>query len=85
MVRLAPYFPEITTAITIRRHLQEIVEELQCTLLQKLPDGAKLSIALDCWTPPFHQAFMAITVSNPMLLKKVKHNSAQIGPCMRAM
>jgi hypothetical protein len=26
-----------------------------------LPPGAKLSIALDCWTLPFHQAFMAIT------------------------
>jgi hypothetical protein len=56
MVRLPPYFPEIPTAITIRRHLQEIVEERQCTLLQMLPDGAKLSIALDCWTSPFHQA-----------------------------
>jgi hypothetical protein len=26
-----------------------------------LPSGAKLSIALDCWTSPFRQAFMAIT------------------------
>jgi hypothetical protein len=26
-----------------------------------LPTGAKLSIALDCWTSPFHQVFMAIT------------------------
>lgn len=61
MVRLAPCFPEIPTATTVRRHLQEIVKERQYTLLQKLPDGAKLSIALDCWTSPFHQAFMAIT------------------------
>lgn len=26
-----------------------------------LPSDAKLSLALDCWTSPFHQAFMAIT------------------------
>ena len=26
-----------------------------------LPEGAKISIALDCWTSPFTQAFMAIT------------------------
>lgn len=61
IARLAPCFPEIPTATTVRRHLQEIVEERQYALLQKLPDGAKLSIALDCWTSPFRQAFMAIT------------------------
>ena len=26
-----------------------------------LPEDAKLSISLDCWTSPFQQAFMAIT------------------------
>ncbi|KAJ5316466.1 hypothetical protein N7476_006773 [Penicillium atrosanguineum] len=26
-----------------------------------LPEGAKISIALDCWTSPFTQVFMAIT------------------------
>ncbi|KAJ5378259.1 uncharacterized protein N7496_005668 [Penicillium cataractarum] len=61
MARLAPCFPKIPTATTVRRHLQEIVEERQYTLLQKLPNSAKLSIALDCWTSPFRQAFMAIT------------------------
>jgi len=45
----------------VRRHLQELVEEQQHTVLQTLPSGAKLSIALDCWTSPFHQAFMAVT------------------------
>jgi hypothetical protein len=30
-------------------------------VLSLLPTGAKLSIALDCWTSPFQQAFMAIT------------------------
>jgi hypothetical protein len=61
MVRLAPCFPDIPAATTIRRHLQEIVQERQYTLLQNLPKGAKISIALDCWTSPFRQAFMAIT------------------------
>jgi hypothetical protein len=30
-------------------------------MLDRLPSGTKLSIALDCWTSPFQQAFMAIT------------------------
>lgn len=30
-------------------------------MLSKLPKGSYLSIALDCWTSPFSQAFMAIT------------------------
>ena len=30
-------------------------------MLSKLPPGSSLSIALDCWTSPFGQAFMAIT------------------------
>lgn len=61
MARLAPTMPEIPSAFTVRRHLREIVEQRQCTLLRKLPQGAKLSIALDCWTSPFRQSFMAVT------------------------
>lgn len=57
----APTIPEIPSARTIRRHLQETVRERQDSLLQTLPEGAKLSIALDCWTSPFRQAFMAVT------------------------
>ena len=45
----------------VRRQLQEMVEERQRGLLRKLPVGAKLSIAVDCWTSPFRQAFMAVT------------------------
>lgn len=30
-------------------------------MLDKLPEGSQISIALDCWTSPFRQAFMAIT------------------------
>jgi hypothetical protein len=33
----------------------------QKKILEKLPSGTKMSIALDCWTSPFRQAFMAIT------------------------
>ena len=61
MARLAPSCPEIPSAKTIRRRLQDIVKERQHSLLQKLPPGAKLSVALDCWTSPFRQAFMAVT------------------------
>jgi hypothetical protein len=45
----------------IRTELQAFVKEQQQGLLRKLPLGAKLSLALDCWTSPFRQAFMAVT------------------------
>jgi hypothetical protein len=61
MARLAPSMPEIPSAFTVRRHLREIVEQRQYTLLRKLPQGAKLSVALDCWTSPFRQSFIAVT------------------------
>jgi hypothetical protein len=61
IAQLAPSFPEIPSAYMVRRYLQELVQERQCTLLQTLPTGAKLSITLDCWTSPFRQAFMAVT------------------------
>ncbi|KAG2000826.1 hypothetical protein GB937_010790 [Aspergillus fischeri] len=38
-------------------HSQDIRRFIQ----EGLPTGAKLSIALDCWTSPFRQAFMAVT------------------------
>lgn len=30
-------------------------------MLSRLPDGSRLSIAVDCWTSPFRQAFIAVT------------------------
>jgi hypothetical protein len=30
-------------------------------VLAKLPESSRISIALDCWTSPFRQAFIAIT------------------------
>jgi hypothetical protein len=53
--------PEIPSAKVMRRQLRDLVRENQKSILQKLPSGAKLSLALDCWTSPFRQAFMAIT------------------------
>lgn len=41
--------------------LQGFITEYQQKTLQQLPSGAKMSIALDCWTSPFKHAFMAIT------------------------
>lgn len=38
-----------------------MVKEDQEKVLSELPTGGKLSIALDCWTSPFQQAFMAVT------------------------
>jgi hypothetical protein len=41
--------------------MRALVQEKQKTILDKLPAGAKLSLAVDYWTSPFQQAFMAIT------------------------
>jgi hypothetical protein len=57
----APSPPTIPSADTIRRRLQSQVQKRQQQTLQMLPQNAKISIALDCWTSPFSQAFMAIT------------------------
>lgn len=59
--RLAPTQPQIPSAITMRSRLRGYVQEQQRSILEKLPPTAKLSIALDCWTSPFRQAFMAVT------------------------
>ncbi|KAG0160746.1 hypothetical protein PDIDSM_8276 [Penicillium digitatum] len=51
----------IPSARTIRRHLDITIQNNQKGILQRLPEGCRLSIALDCWTSPFQQAFVAIT------------------------
>ncbi|KAJ5471453.1 hypothetical protein N7530_008810 [Penicillium desertorum] len=53
--------PVIPSADTIRRRLGSLVKDRQQRILRTLPSGSKISIALDCWTSPFSQAFMAIT------------------------
>lgn len=52
----------LPSAKTLRRRLRDEVTVRQESQLQDLPDDAKVSLALDCWTSPFQQAFMAITV-----------------------
>jgi hypothetical protein len=59
--RLSPTKPSIMSPKTARRRLQNMVKEDQQRILSSLPKDSKLSIALDCWTSPFQQAFMAIT------------------------
>lgn len=59
--RLAESKLDIPSARNIRRLLDDTVKEKQQNVLGKLPNGSNLSIALDCWTSPFCQAFMAIT------------------------
>jgi len=56
----APSVPHFPSARTVRRWLAGEVKQQQQTVLQQLPPNAKLSIALDCWTSPFRQAFMQL-------------------------
>lgn len=53
---------EMPSAKTLRRRLRDSVASQQESQLRDLPEDAKVSLALDCWTSPFQQAFMAITV-----------------------
>lgn len=59
--RLAPEPPSFPSRKVIRERLRGFVLQYQKETLQTLPSGAKLSLALDCWTSPFQDAFMAIT------------------------
>lgn len=59
--RCASSRPDIPSSKTVRTRLRDSVKEQQQKILQKLPPGAKISLALDSWTSPFRQAFMAIT------------------------
>jgi hypothetical protein len=52
---------ELPSAKTLRRRLRDAVIEQHSSHLNDLPADAKISLALDCWTSPFQQAFMAIT------------------------
>ena len=59
--RLAPQRPHIPTTKTIRARLRDFVAEQQQSILRQLPVDSKISLALDCWTSSFKQAFMAVT------------------------
>lgn len=61
MSRLVEFSPEFPSPRTISRRLRSIAKERQQAVLRRLPVGAKLSLAIDCWTSPFQQAFMAVT------------------------
>ncbi|KAJ6090678.1 hypothetical protein N7499_003392 [Penicillium canescens] len=52
---------QFPSARTVHRQIHQIGQGKQQSILNSLPERAKLSIALDCWTSPFSQAFMAIT------------------------
>jgi hypothetical protein len=62
LVSSGPGVLELPSAKTLRRRLRDAVTIQQESQLQDLPEYAKVSLALDCWTSPFQQAFMAITV-----------------------
>jgi len=61
MAQKAPVEPTLLHPRTAQRRLKKLVEDEQHTILTTLPQDTKLSVALDCWTSPFQQAFMAIT------------------------
>lgn len=61
-IHLGPGELEMPSAKTLRRRLRDAVRGQQESQLRDLPEDAKVSLALDCWTSPFQQAFMAITV-----------------------
>lgn len=61
VIQLAQSKINLPSARTARRYLDTTVQEQQKKVLERLPDESRLSIALDCWTSPFNQAFMAIT------------------------
>lgn len=52
---------DIPSARSIRRYLDSTVKNNQKEILRRLPDRSRLLLALDYWTSPFQQAFMAIT------------------------
>lgn len=61
VIQQAPGKINIPSARSMRRYLESAVKSNQKKILGRLPDGSHLSIALDYWTSPFQQAFMAIT------------------------
>ncbi|KAG0161703.1 hypothetical protein PDIDSM_4971 [Penicillium digitatum] len=56
-----PSFKRIINKALVPPHPLHLVKDRQQRILRTLPSGSKISIALDCWTSPFSQAFMAIT------------------------
>ena len=52
---------ELLSPRTAQRRISANVAIRQREVLSRLPKGAKISVALDCWTSPFQQAFMAVT------------------------
>ncbi|KAI3052386.1 hypothetical protein CBS147353_11550 [Aspergillus niger] len=77
LVRSGPQGVELPSAKTLRRRLREAVVTQQEIQLRDLPEDAKVSLALNCWTSPFQQAFMAITVY--FIDKEWKHRELLLG------
>ena len=48
------------SAAYIRKQLQNRVMDIEDHILEDLPTGAKISLAIDCWTSPNRLAFLAI-------------------------
>ncbi|KAJ6038847.1 hypothetical protein N7460_007564 [Penicillium canescens] len=61
MAQKAPKKLDIPSAKVARSRLHSTVIERHRKILESLPEDGKISVALDCWTSPFAQAFMAVT------------------------
>ena len=60
MAQMAPHKPILLHPRTAQRLLKKLVDEEYHTILSTLPPNEKISVALDCRTSTFVQAFMAI-------------------------
>lgn len=61
ILTLAPSQVKLPSSRTISRQLHANIQTDQQSIISMLPENAKLSLSLDCWTSSFQQAFMAIT------------------------
>ena len=60
LVRMLSDEATIPSATYIRQQLENWVQFIEEHILDDLPAGAKISLAIDCWSSPHCLAFMAI-------------------------
>jgi hypothetical protein len=60
LVRMLSDEATIPSATYIRQQLENRVQFIEEHILDDLPAGAKISLAIDCWSSPHRLAFMAI-------------------------
>ena len=63
MLRNAPaeWETKMIAPSAVREVMAKHVAERHAVMMARLPPKAKLSVAIDCWTSPYHYSFLAIT------------------------